>query len=113
MDVGVEIQRVAQRTENVEDVVEAELGEIRHLRRALKRELRDILAHVGRLELRTPVARLKCDEVVGDGLTAQEQRDDVRATHTVTLFMKSTASFCTTCVAAQVMRSTPPPFFSL
>ena len=110
--VRLEIQRVAEGGKHIEDLVEAQLVEVAHVRRAAQRQSLDVLAHLGRGELRCADAGIERDEVVGDDLSPQEQRDRV-SDHRSTPFMKFTASLCTSCVAAQVIRSSSTPFFSL
>src|SRR5271168_929283 len=112
MGVRLEVECVAEGFEHVEDFVEAQLVEVAQLRRAAQRQPVDVLAHVGRRELRRADAGVERDEVIGDDLSPQEQRDRV-GDHSSTPFMKFTASLCTSCVAAQVIRSSSTPCFSL
>ena len=113
MSVGVEVQRVAQGFEHIEDLVEAHRVEVAHLAGVFERQLLDVLGHVGCLELRGTAAGFERHQVVGDHLPAQEQRDGVGGVTESSPFMKSMASFCTSWVAAQVIRSSSTPCFSL
>jgi hypothetical protein len=114
LQVGVrlEVQRVAESFEHIEDLVEGQLVEVAHLRGAAQRQLLDVLAHVRRLESRRADAGIERHQVIGDDPPSQEQRDGV-SDHKSRPFMKSTASLCTSCVAAQVIRSSSTPSFSL
>src|SRR6202020_3360263 len=71
-----------------------------------------VFSQVGRLELCRTHASIERHKVIGDDAPAQEQWHRV-GDHSSTPFMKFTASLCTSCVAAQVIRSSSTPCFSL
>ena len=113
MRVALEVECVAQRLEHIEDLVEGQLVEVGHRHRARQWEPVHVAGHIGRLELGGAGASTERHQVVGDDLAAQEQRNGICAAHDSNAFMNSTASLCTSWVAAQVMRSSSTPRFSL
>ena len=110
--VLVEIERLAQRLEHVEDLVERDLVEIGERHRVAERKPVDVPGRVRSLEGAPAPAPTELDPVGFDHLAPQDHRN-TEGTHHSTPFRNSRASSWTSCVALHVMRSSSIPCFSL
>ena len=111
--VGVEHERVAERFKHVEDFAEGDVVQVGHRHRTRQWQAVHVAGHIGRLELGGTAACAEGHQVVGDQFAPQEKRNGIGTAHDSNAFMKLTASLCTSWVAAQVMRSSSTPCFSL
>ena len=93
--VAVEVERVAQSGEHVDDLIEGQLVEVGHRHRTRQRQVVHMAGHIGRVELGVAAASADGHQVVGDDLAAQKERHGVCAVHDSNAFMKSTASLWT------------------
>src|SRR5690625_1137732 len=110
VDIVLKLQRASEFGEHIEDLVERDLVKVGHGRWVAQRQRMHMLDRVGCFEAVT-LAGAELDQVVGNQLTADEQRH--REGRHANSFKKSMASFCTSCVAAQDILSSWPSFLSL